>query len=331
VRRIAVLSAIAALATVPAAAQAQQPAVTPPPTPAAQPVESQLKLQIDHVNGRLSTALVASKIRVRGIVGTYVPGQEVIVRMRYDGEKRYTKRKAILPGPNGSGQFQLSYSLERSGRLVVSGTHEATEQLAALSATARSVDVIPRSVRDGSRRRAVRALQRRLAALGYVVGERGRYDGRTARAVLAFRKMTGMRRTTDASVNVMRRIAHGGGAFKVRHPEHGRHIEADLTRQVLALISDGKAQRIYPTSSGKPSTPTVVGSFRVYLKTAGTNAKGMVDSAYFIRGYATHGYPSVPIYPASHGCLRVPIPDARTIFNWITIGTPVDVYYGPQP
>ena len=57
----------------------------------------------------------------------------------------------------------------------------------------------------------------------------------------------------------------------------------------------------------------------------------MVDSAYFIRGYATHGYPSVPIYPASHGCLRVPIPDARTIFNWITIGTPVDVYYGPKP
>ena len=47
------------------------------------------------------------------------------------------------------------------------------------------------------------------------------------------------------------------------------------------------------------------------------NAKGMVDSAYFIRGYATHGYPSVPIYPASHGCFRLPIPDARSVFNWI--------------
>ena len=52
----------------------------------------------------------------------------------------------------------------------------------------------------------------------------------------------------------------------------------------------------------------------------------MVDSAYFIRGYATHGYPSVPIFPASHGCFRLPIPDARSVFDWIEIGTPVDVY-----
>ena len=64
-------------------------------------------------------------------------------------------------------------------------------------------------------------------------------------------------------------------------------------------------------SSGKPSTPTVIGRFRVYSKTPGTNAEGMVDSNYFIRGYAIHGYAEVPTYAASHGCLRVPIPDAR--------------------
>ena len=144
--------------------------------------------------------------------------------------------------------------------------------------------------------------------------------------MLAFRKVTGMERTTSASVSVMRALARGKGTFKIRHPEHGRHIEGDLSRQVIALIDKGKVQRIYPTSSGAPSTPTVIGSFRVYLKTPGTNAKGMVDSAYFIRGYATHGYYSVPVYPASHGCLRLPIPDARSVFNWIDIGTPVDVY-----
>ena len=140
-----------------------------------------------------------------------------------------------------------------------------------------------------------------------------------------------MARTSEASVEVMRRLARGGGAFKIRKPGDGRHIEADLTRQVIALIERGKVRRIYPISSGKPSTPTVLGSFRVYSKTPGTNAKGMVDSAYFIRGYATHGYFTVPVYPASHGCLRVPIPDARSLFDWIRIGTPVDVYYGPRP
>ncbi|MDQ3723122.1 MAG: L,D-transpeptidase family protein, partial [Actinomycetota bacterium] len=169
-------------------------------------------------------------------------------------------------------------------------------------------------------------LQRRLRRLGYVTGEPGTFDGRTSRAVLAFRKVTGMARTANASVEVMRAIARGKGAFKVRHPEHGRHIEGDLSRQVIALIDGDRVQRIYPTSSGAPSTPTVIGSFRVYLKTPGTNAKGMVHSAYFIRGYATHGFPSVPVFPASHGCLRLPIADARSVFDWIEIGTPVDVY-----
>ena len=247
-------------------------------------------------------------------------------------KKLSAKRKEILPGPNGTGIFELRYKTERSGKLVVRGSHAATPALGVLAARAReTVDVIPRSVRSDSTKRAIRALQRRLSRLGYVVGAKGSFDARTARAVLAFRKVTGMARTMQASRPVMRAIANGKGKFKIRRRDHGRHIEADLTRQVIALIEGGKVRRIYPISSGKPSTPTVLGSFRVYSKTPGTNAKGMVDSAYFIRGYATHGYYTVPVYPASHGCLRVPIPDARSLFNWIRIGTPVDVYYGPRP
>jgi lipoprotein-anchoring transpeptidase ErfK/SrfK len=96
---------------------------------------------------------------------------------------------------------------------------------------------------------------------------------------------------------------------------------------VLALIgSGGKVERIYPMSSGTGGTPTILGSYRVYRKDPGTNAKGMVASSYFIRGYAIHGYASVPTYNASHGCMRVPIPDAYPIFNWIQMGTIVDTY-----
>jgi lipoprotein-anchoring transpeptidase ErfK/SrfK len=79
-------------------------------------------------------------------------------------------------------------------------------------------------------------------------------------------------------------------------------------------------------SSGKPSTPTVVGRFQVYSKTPGENSEGMVDSNYFIRGYAIHGYHEVPTYAASHGCLRIPIPDARAVFGWVQAGMSVDVY-----
>jgi lipoprotein-anchoring transpeptidase ErfK/SrfK len=73
-------------------------------------------------------------------------------------------------------------------------------------------------------------------------------------------------------------------------------------------------------SSGKPSTPTVLGRFRVYRKDPGTNSHGMVHSSYFIGGYAIHGYASVPAYNASHGCLRVPIPDSWSIYNWVRMG-----------
>ena len=79
-------------------------------------------------------------------------------------------------------------------------------------------------------------------------------------------------------------------------------------------------------SSGKPSTPTVIGRLNVYMKEPGTNSHGMVDSSYFIRGYAIHGYAEVPTYAASHGCLRVPIPDASSIYSWVSVGMPVDVY-----
>jgi lipoprotein-anchoring transpeptidase ErfK/SrfK len=53
----------------------------------------------------------------------------------------------------------------------------------------------------------------------------------------------------------------------------------------------------------------------------------MVYSNYFTGGYAIHGYFDVPAYAASHGCLRVPIPDAVPIYNWVRYGTKVDVYY----
>jgi len=126
---------------------------------------------------------------------------------------------------------------------------------------------------------------------------------------------------------VSRTRVRGAGAFHVRYRSDGRHVEADLTKQVLAEIEPGgRVKTVYTISSGKPSTPTVLGRFQVYEKTPGENSEGMVDSNYFIRGYAIHGYAEVPTYAASHGCLRAPIPDAPAIYSWVEVGTPVDVY-----
>jgi hypothetical protein len=326
-RRLAAPLVVLLTALSPAAARAQAP-VAPPAgaQPAPAPVAAQLTLKVERVGGLRATTLTGSAVVVRGTTSAFVAGQAVNVRFFERGRKRGAKRVALRPGPAGTGLFALSYKPLAPGPLSIRAAHDPTPELGGLAARAPTIDVLPRRVVPRSGRTSIRALQRRLRGLGYVTGAPGQFDDRTARAVLAFRKVTGMARTTNASVEVMRALARGKGVFRVRHPEHGRHIEGDLSRQVIALIDHGRAERIYHTSSGKPSTPTVIGSFRVYLKTPGVNAKGMVDSAYFIRGYATHGYPSVPVYPASHGCFRLPLQDARSVFDWIAIGTPVDVY-----
>ena len=95
----------------------------------------------------------------------------------------------------------------------------------------------------------------------------------------------------------------------------------------MALIDGDKVKRIYHISSGKPSTPTVLGQLpRVPQVARGPTPTGMVHSSYFIGGYAIHGYFDVPTYAASHGCLRVPIPNAWSIYSWVRMGDVVDVY-----
>jgi peptidoglycan hydrolase-like protein with peptidoglycan-binding domain len=253
----------------------------------------------------------------------------VTVRFYRGRSKLRVKRVAVLPSSTGqAGYFLVSFRTSKPGRVIVRASHRATPELGTLTAHSRTVRVVSLRAGFGSRGPVVRMLQQRLAARRYVVAVTGVYDDRTAQAVMAFRKLTGMRRQYTANREVFRRLERGGGRFRVRFPSHGRHVEASLSKQVLALIGPGgRVERIYPTSTGTSATPTIRGSFRVYKKAPGTNSLGMYMSSYFIRGYAIHGYASVPPYPASHGCLRVPMADAVSIFNWIHYGTRVDSYY----
>jgi hypothetical protein len=305
---------------VPATAAAQS-------TPA--PAAPKLSITTEQVNvsGGRASALTGQQWRVRIVLKPFVAGQTAVVRFYRGGRRLQAAQLPLAPSPTGQSAFAIfAFKSAKPGRILIRATHFATPQLATLKAKAVGVSIVAPSARPGARGPVVRTLQAQLARLGYVVGRRGLYDARTARAVLAFRKVTGMARTSIASADVFRRLARGGGGFPVKFPTHGEHVEADLSRQVIALIRGSKVERIYPVSSGKPSTPTIRGHFKVYLKSPGTNAKGMYMSSYFIRGYAIHGYPSVPVFPASHGCLRVPNSEAVSIFNWLSFGDIVDVY-----
>jgi hypothetical protein len=209
----------------------------------------------------------------------------------------------------------------------VHAVHYATPQLGALTARSQNVRFASANLGPGARGPSVRLLQSELNALHYAVPLNGVFDEATGRAVIAYRKLTALERVPSTNAGVFQLLQRGEGSFRVRYRGDGRHVEADLTRQVLAEIEPrGRVRAVYTMSSGKPSTPTVIGRFRVYLKTVGVNSEGMVDSNYFISGYAIHGYAEVPVYAASHGCLRVPIPDAASIYWWVHAGTPVDVY-----
>lgn len=178
----------------------------------------------------------------------------------------------------------------------------------------------------GARGLRVRLLQRGLRKLGYPAPLSGRLDTATARAVRAFRQVNGLGRAGRATRGVYARVFRKRGAFEPRRTRAGKHVEFDWSRQVLALVRNGRARRTYYVSSGTPATPTVYGTYRFYRKEPGYNALGMLHSNYFVGGYAIHGYKSVPTYPASHGCIRVPIPQAREIDRWISFGDPLVSY-----
>jgi peptidoglycan hydrolase-like protein with peptidoglycan-binding domain len=305
----------------------------PPPTPAvvipAPPsVRASMRMTIARP-GRQAFAIAGERIVVLGSVTPYVAGQRVSVTFYRSGRRVLTRRVTVAPGGvAGAGRFRVDYSSSLTGTVGVAAVHTATAQMQAVAAPPMAIRYLAADLALGARSPAVRVLQDSLARLHYEVPAGGVFDEATGRAVIAFRKLSGLARVPTAAARVFALLQEGAGRFHVRYPHDGRHVEADLTRQVLAEIEPGgRVRRIFTMSSGKPSTPTVVGRFRVYSKTPGINSEGMVDSNYFIRGYAIHGYAEVPVYAASHGCLRVPIPDAAAIYSWVLLGTPVDVYF----
>jgi L,D-transpeptidase catalytic domain len=300
----------------------------PPPSP----VSGQIKLAVQRAYGNPLFELAGGRMVVQGIVTPYVAGQTIKVSFYREGRKVEVRSVSVLAsrsskGGVGAGHFHINFASRDAGLVQARAAHYATPQQGAFSGRSPGVRFVNTNLGAGAQGQSVRLLQSELGVLHYAVPLTGVLDEGTGRALIAFRKMTGLERVPYASRQVFERLERGAGSFHVRYRSDGRHVEADLTKQVLAEIEPGgRVRSIYTMSSGKPSTPTVIGRFRVYSKTPGTNSHGMVDSNYFIRGYAIHGYAEVPTYAASHGCLRVPIPDASAIYGWVQTGTPVDVY-----
>jgi peptidoglycan hydrolase-like protein with peptidoglycan-binding domain len=333
-RRIRWFVALGALVLVPAAPAVAQdgvpvptatpvPTVTPAPTPA--PVAAAVTLRMENVlrGGDGPLALRGRTVRFTGRLSPApAAGEHVVVRVLRDGRRVGARRVPV----QADGTFVMRHRVTALGSLKARALHPRSAALRYARSETVRVRVVRARAFAGDRGPVVRLLQRSLWRMRYAVPRNGVYDAATERAVIAYRKVNRLPRAGGTPRAIYDRVVAGRGAYRVRYPNEGKHLEADLSRQIVALVGKGgRLQRVYTTSSGAPITPTVIGRFRVYRQDAGTNALGMVHSSYFIRGYAVHGYVSVPTYPASHGCLRVPVPDAWDIFRWLDRGDVVIV------
>jgi N-acetylmuramoyl-L-alanine amidase len=174
-------------------------------------------------------------------------------------------------------------------------------------------------------------VQQRLADLGYLV--QADVDGRvglgTRSAIVAFQKWEGLPRTGVADARTRAALGTSARPAPVGRPMPGRRLEVLVDRQVMLAVDGGRVVRTIDVSTGKPSTPTPIGSFRVYAKYprwwSSPFAEWLFWAAPFDGGIAVHQYPSVPPYAASHGCVRVTAADAPWVFRFVSVDTPVHV------
>jgi len=183
--------------------------------------------------------------------------------------------------------------------------------------------------------------KQRLADLGYWVGPiNSKADSYLKHSLIAFQKVEGRARTGQLTPEELQALR------TAKRPEPREkscaHIEIDLHRQVLFMVNEnGVVSNILPVSTGSGKMFTEGGRTRRAVTPIGTfvinrKIKAMHKSPlgllyypnYLVEGIAIHGNPSVPAFPASHGCIRIPMYAAVEFTSLAPIGTPVVIYDG---
>lgn len=257
----------------------------------------------------------------------------------------------LLGGCSGAGRGRSSppggTPTTRAGVTAATTTAVRQPPAAVLPAPPKGV------IGTGSRGPIVLAYQRRLKELHFDPGPLdGVYSADTAYAVVTVEKLFGLSRDGEIGPEVQAHLEHFTYRPALPNTEADR-VEIDLDTQVLTVYHGWQPILVTTTSTGSGAyfcggndgcqyaiTPT--GHFRFQALHEGwdTGKLGrMWNPYYFDGGIAVHGLPSVPSYPASHGCARIPMDIANYFPSLVTtgesvyvIGTamkPGDRYVGP--
>ncbi|MHB8060246.1 MAG: L,D-transpeptidase family protein [Gaiellaceae bacterium] len=273
------------------------------------------------VNARIRPVLTAS------LRGDHVVGQPLLLRARLQPAAAGKLRLIVIRGqhrplsrfvPSGK---PFTFALSTAARHAVwvevrpntGYTQIARKIRVRMTAPALSV---------GSRGHAVSVLEKALIAHKFaLLHADSAFGADTLEAVYALQKFSGLSRSGRMSTAAWLAL---GRSTPPRPRLHGSYIEVDKTKQVLYVVRNSEVTLIVPVSTGATGN-TPIGTFRVYSKVPGGAV--MYYSNYFIGGFAIHGYVSVPPYPASHGCVRVPMWLATHLYGLISYGMRVQIHY----
>ncbi len=227
---------------------------------------------------------------------------------------------------------------------------------------------LDRTLNKGDSGDDVLRLQQRLKDLAFDPGKiDGIYGDNTAESVWAYKTLILGERwdknlTSKVTAENWDRMQDPLGWMPQKTGDTPRHFEVFLPEQVGVLVSDGKIRlithvssgsgkhwcnerRVLPdasgttpptTTTGKPlkycnDSITPAGAYRFRAKRTGTFAGFYGDlwnPTFFNGGIAVHGFDSVPYYPASHGCVRIPNHIADYFQSLVRIGDQVFVFDG---
>jgi hypothetical protein len=174
----------------------------------------------------------------------------------------------------------------------------------------------------------VRNLQHRLSRLKYLPSHavNGRFDMRTWHAVVAFQGWSGQPR--DGIFGPQTRRALRRTKARPQPWSKRRGIEIHIDRQVLLLVAHRRVQRAIHISSGAYGR-TPVGRFSIQSRSRmswSNKFKVWLPKAqYFSGGYALHELYSVPAFPASHGCVRLPAEESGVVWKFGKVGMRVTI------
>lgn len=241
----------------------------------------------------------------------------------HNGKRIATNKKRVR---DGRAVFELP--MRGGGLFMVKSSYPAFAGLG-LRNTSKGLRTRGATLRVGSRGPRVRGfltglrrIQVRVPSVGDTLTRGG------ADAVMAFQKAYRLPRTYVVSGDDWRKL-DVAKTIRPRYSSPYDHLEVDKRRQIMMLVRGGAVRALIAVSTGATGN-TPEGRFRIQQKHPFTlsfsGGAVLYRTMGFYGNFAIHGYPSVPPYPASHGCVREPMWVADWVYDRSFVGERVYVY-----